>query len=185
MNGRLWHFVGGSAGQFQVTSVTAISGETLPAAPRLFVGQEAPPPSSEAFRLLGVVSNERYATRSEKGELVARQEAMGRAEAREGAMIAIKKNDQWWAMPQDERRAIFEERSRHVQIGMDALPQVARRLHHCRDLESDAPFDFLTWFDFKASDRNIFDDLVACLRDTEEWKYVDREVDVRVVRDGG
>lgn len=183
MNGRLWYFVGGAFGQFEVTSISVISGEGLPTVPRLFVGQRDPNGSGEAFRLLGVVSNERYATRAEKGELRARQEAIGRPEAREGAMIAIKKTQAWWTMPQDERRAIFEERSRHVHIGIDALPHVARRLHHCRDLESDVPFDFLTWFDFKPDDRALFDALVARLRDTEEWRYVEREVDVRVLRD--
>ena len=33
-----------------------------------------------------------------------------------------------------DRRAIFEERSKHMTIGMKYLPAIARRLHHCRDL---------------------------------------------------
>ena len=50
-----------------------------------------------------------------------------------------------WALTQEERRAILEEKSHHNQIGMDALPAVARRLHHCRDLGTDEPFDFITY----------------------------------------
>jgi len=30
----------------------------------------------------------------------------------------------------------------------------------------------------------VFDELVAELRATEEWAYVDREIDIRVARDG-
>ena len=33
------------------------------------------------------------------------------------------------------------------------LASVARRLHHCRDLGPDEPFDFLTWFEFRAGRR--------------------------------
>jgi len=48
-------------------------------------------------------------------------------------------------LTQDERREIFEERSRHIATGLEYLPAVARRLHHSRDLGG--PFDFLTWFE--------------------------------------
>jgi hypothetical protein len=42
----------------------------------------------------------------------------------------------------------------------------------------------LTWFEYALSDSAAFDELVAELRATEEWAYVDREIDIRVVRDG-
>ena len=44
------------------------------------------------------------------------------------------------------------------------------------------PFDFLTWFEFAPADENVFDDLVVALRGTEEWRYVDREIDIRLTR---
>lgn len=31
----------------------------------------------------------------------------------------------WWALAQDERRAIFGEQSRHIGIGLKYLPAVA------------------------------------------------------------
>ena len=133
--------------------------------------------------LRGVTSNERYVTREEKGQLVAKQVVLGRPEATHAALIPIRKNAAWWAMTQDERRAVFEDRSHHIQTGLKYLPGVARRLHHCRDLAGQEPFDFLTFFDYPEAEASAFEDLVAALRATEEWKYVDREVDIRLVRE--
>lgn len=180
MNPRLWRFAGGKAGQFTISSMKAVRGECLPRATHLHVSQHSDASSDAAFILCGAVSNERYTSRSEKNELLRRQVALGREDARAGAFIPIKKNDAWWALTQDERRAIFEEKSSHIRLGFAALPEVARRLHHCRDLGEEAPFDFLTWFDFKASDAPAFDDLLGALRATEEWEYVEREVEIRV-----
>jgi chlorite dismutase len=179
---RLFHFVGGDAGPWRVVSNRAVLGQGLGPAARLDVvaGARASTGPS-AWVLRGVVSNERYATRPEKTTLVAAQAAIGRPEARRAALIPLKKSAAWWALTQDERRAIFEERSAHIAIGLDYLPAVARRLHHARDLGE--PFDFLTWFDYREQDEARFDELLARLRATEEWKYVEREVDVRVVRE--
>lgn len=68
-----------------------------------------------------------------------------------------------------------------MRTGLKYLPAVARRLHHCRDLGEGEPFDFLTWFEYAPSDAAAFEALVAELRATEEWAYVEREVDIRVV----
>ena len=64
---------------------------------------------------------------------------------------------------------------------MDYLPAIARRLHHCRDLDNQ-PFDFLTWFEFAPGHKADFDKLLARLRATREWTYVEREVDIRIER---
>jgi hypothetical protein len=79
-----------------------------------------------------------------------------------------------------ERRAILEERSAHIAIGLRYLPAVARRLYQSRDLGE--PFDFLTRFEYAPVDTAPFDDLVHQLRLTEEWRYVEREVDIRLQR---
>jgi hypothetical protein len=60
---------------------------------------------------------------------------------------------------------------------------VARRLHHSRDLGE--PFDFLTWFEFAPAAEAGFDELAAMLRATDEWGFVEREVDIRLERLGG
>jgi hypothetical protein len=83
-------------------------------------------------------------------------------------------------LPQDERRAIFEEKSHHIADALAYLPRIARRLYHARDLGE--PFDFLTWFEFAPEHERAFDELAALLRSREEWKFVDREVDIRLER---
>ena len=95
-------------------------------------------------------------------------------------MIPIRKNQDWWALAQDERREIFEAQSHHIQIGSKYLPPIARRLHHCRDLSLGAPFDFVTWFEFAPQHTPLFNDMLSELRATPEWKFIDREVDIRM-----
>ncbi len=69
-----------------------------------------------------------------------------------------------------------------MRIGMKYLPAIARRLHHCRDLAEPEAFDFLTWFEYAPTDESAFEDLLAALRASQEWTYVDHEVDIRLVR---
>lgn len=179
---RIWYFSGSESGELRITSSKCLRGEPLPNAPFLTVGSQQPT-REVVFSLCGVISNERYVTRAEKQELVSRQVALGRPGATAGAFIPIKKNADWWALSQDERRKIFEADSHHIAVGLRALPQVARRLHHCRDLVEPQPFDFLTWFDFAPEDTPVFDDLLGELRATEEWTFVEREIELRVERD--
>ena len=84
------------------------------------------------------------------------------------------------SLTQEERRAVFEDRSRHIADSMAYLPRIARRLYHARELGES--FDFLTWFEFAAEHAGAFDDLLGLLRSREEWTFVDREVEVRLSR---
>jgi hypothetical protein len=184
VNPRLFTFVGGTAGGWAVVSAEAVVGDPLPAVDRVDIvaGAVAALPGAGRWMLRGVTSNDRYVTRDEKDRLIRKQAALGRPESTHAALIPIRKSAKWWALTQDERRAIFEEKSKHNAIGIKYLPGVARRLHHCRDLGETEPFDFLTLFDYAEGDAGAFNDLVAALRATEEWKYVEREVDIRLVR---
>ncbi len=178
-------FAAGATGEWCITRVSAVIGDPLPGAARLAVrpGERVAEGQSEiapcVWSLEGTTSNLRYTTRAEETALKARQEGLGRPAARRAALIPIRKTPAWWDLPQDERRAIFEERSRHIAIGLDALPAVARRLHHCR--EFGGPFDFLTWFEYAPEHDTLFEDMVGQLRRTEEWAYVEREVDIRLI----
>lgn len=185
MNSRLYTFLGGLQGDWSITSSRTLAGEPLPAASRVQILQGNPGalPPATAWVLSGTTSNERYVTRPEKIVLVSRQANLGRPAAACAALIPIRKSPAWWNLSQDERRAIFEERSHHIAIGLKYLPNVARRLHHCRDLAEPQPFDFVTLFDFAPSDAAAFDEMLVELRSTEEWKYVDREIDIRLLRD--
>jgi hypothetical protein len=175
-------FIGGDQGPWIVVGITALRGPGIEAVRALNV-VNAPLvafPAGARWLLRGFTSNIRYATRDEIARLKIVQPPIDRPEASCAALIPIKKSAAWWDLAQDERRRIFEETSRHTAIGLEYLPAVARRLHHCRDLGE--PFDFLTWFEFAPENTVAFDRLVARLRATEEWNYVEREVDIRLVR---
>lgn len=175
-------FVGGASGSWRVLGVTAIVGDGLARPERVDVRESASPAPSPlgAWTLSGVTSNHRYVERAEATTLTRVQATLGRPEATRAALIPIKKSDAWWSLAQDERRAIFEARSQHIAGTLRFLPAIARRLHHARELGE--PFDFLTWFEWAPEYDALFDELVGFLRESEEWKYVEREVDVRLAR---
>jgi chlorite dismutase len=179
-------FRGGQSGGWRVTSVARVKGETLAKVDALSVTSSesiALPllPSQNAWRLAGVASNPRYTEKAEKEQLAAVQAGLGRSEATHVALIPIRKSAAWWDLTQDERRRIFEDKSHHIAGSLKYLPAIARQLFHSRDLGM--PFDFLTWFEFAPEHASLFDELVGMLRATEEWTYVEREVDVRAVRE--
>ncbi|MDX2290521.1 MAG: chlorite dismutase family protein [Hyphomicrobiaceae bacterium] len=176
----LFAFVGSATGNWRVLSMSAARGTALDHADFISVKpiDRDAPIIDGAWLLLGQISNVRYATRAEITSLRASQAPLGREQARRAALIPIKKSPAWWDLAQDERRAIFEEQSQHTKLGLNYLPAVARQLYHCRDLAQ--PFDFLTWFEYAPENADAFEDLVARLRATTEWQYVEREIDVRL-----
>ena len=180
---RPFTFVGGDAGTWRVAGIAPVVGEPLAHVARVDVVDRslASLPSGARWLLRGVTSHERYVTRDEHELLAVKTPPLGRIEATCAALIPIRKSASWWALAQDERRAILETRSEHIKVGLQYLPAVARRLHHSRDLGE--PFDFLTWFEYAPSDAGAFEELVGRLRRTEEWTYVEREVDIRLIRD--
>jgi chlorite dismutase len=162
--------------------MAAVCGEPLAAAPRLAIleSPSGPTKPGTSWSLRGVTSHERYVNRAEHEALRSRQPPLGRREATRAALIPITKSDSWWELTQEDRRSIFEERSRHISTGLEFLPAIARRLYHSRDLGEE--FDFLTWFEFAPEAAASFDELLGRLRRTEEWNYVTREVEIRLVR---
>jgi len=180
---RLFSFIGGSEGAWRVERAESIAGEPIAAVPALSIVagavQQLPPQATWLLR--GITSNERYVEREEKTVLAGKQQGLGRPESTRAALIPIRKSPAWWALTQDERREVFEAQSQHIAIGLKYLPAVARRLHHCRDLGPDEPFDFVTWFEYGPADATAFEELVQALRSSPEWAYVDREVDIRLV----
>ena len=178
----LFAFVGGKIGKWRVLSMSAVQGPSLDPVDCLDVRPAEGDSQSSAgtWVLHGQISNLRYATRAEVTALRSTQEPLGREPAMRAALIPLKKTATWWDLAQDERRAIFEEQSHHTGVGLKYLPAIARQLYHCRDLAQ--PFDFLTWFEYAPEFADAFEELVAKLRATSEWKYVDREVDIRLER---
>jgi len=175
-------FVGGGRGQWIVESMEALVGRGLRRVERVAVveGPFEYGPRQGAWRLRGVTGHERYVTRAEQEELRRRSSGLGRTEATRTVLIPIRKTSAWWELAQDERRAIFEEQSHHIQLGLRSLPAVARRLYHSRELGE--PFDFLTWFEFAPAAGEAFNELLRELRRTTEWTFVEREVEIRLRR---
>lgn len=184
MNSRFYTFIGGVVGPWQVTTMQTLTGEPLASVDKLNIigSSEFIERRGTAWRLSGITSYDRYLTRSESAALTCKQPNLGRPEATCAAFIPIRKNAAWWNLTQEERREILEEQSRHIKTGLDYLPAIALRLHHCRDLSEHEPFDFLAWFEYAPSDASLFDDLAKELRASSEWTYVEREVDIRLIR---
>jgi hypothetical protein len=173
-------FVAKDSGQYEIERITAISGDELAYATHLTVHHELVSHPRGAWVLRGVTGHVRYVERVEKTALDAGSPPLARPEAKSAVLIPIRKSADWWALPQDERRAIFEQRSRHIADSMQYLPRIARRLYQARELGEH--FDFLTWFEFAPEHTAAFDELLAMLRSREEWTYVEREVEIRLVR---
>jgi Chlorite dismutase len=180
---RLVSFVGGDTGGWRVDRIEPVRGKPLDPVARLSIVEDETIKAPDAgWVLRGAVSNERYVTRAEHEQLAARQAPLGRPEATQAALIPISKSPRWWSLAQDERRDIFEEQGRHIAASLPYLPAIARRLHHGRDLGE--PFDFLTWFEYAPEHADEFERLVDLLRAGPEWRYVVREVDLRLTRVG-
>jgi len=173
-------FCAGEEGQWRIVDIKQVCGLSLPPADFLKITDIDAREEGKGWLLRGTAGQARYTTRSEADQLALRQDPLGRASARCAALIPIRKSEAWWSLVQDERRSIIEETSQHFRIGMDYLPAVARKLYHSRDLGE--PFDFLTWFEFAEESADEFETLLTRLRATEEWRYVEREVDVRLRR---
>jgi hypothetical protein len=174
-------FVAGHSGLWRIDSIESPGSSSLVRAPFLAVlDGHVSQPEGSAWALRGITSHQRYTQRVEAATLRAVQADLGRPEATCASLIPIKKSDAWWELAQDERRAIFEEKSHHIGASMKYLPAIARRLYHARELGE--PFDFLTWFEYAPEHGEAFDELVTILRATEEWRFVEREVHVKLSR---
>jgi chlorite dismutase len=181
MSHNLFHFIGGQSGPWQIARMNTIRGEPLePVSYLNILPSNGATSNNGLWMLKGFTSNIRYAEKTEKDQLTAIQAELGRPAATCAALIPIRKSPDWWTLAQDERRAIFETQSHHTQTGLQYLPAIARKLYHCRDIGE--PFDFLTWFEYAPADAEAFESLVATLHQTQEWTYVNREVDIRLIK---
>lgn len=181
MTNTIFDFVGSNQGEWKVIAMTTLKGDSLAPITNLQkMASNLEQTSSGIWSLKGVISNLRYTEKEDKDKLVAIQEDLGRPQATLAAFIPIRKSEAWWNLAQDERRKIMENKSQHTHTGMKYLPAIARKLFHSRDIGQ--PFDFLTYFEYAPADADVFEELLYALRSTEEWTYIDREVDIRLTR---
>ncbi len=179
-NSKIISFVASDHGSWNIMSMKTISGNALPLANRINVVREPFNGEPHGFQWVqqGFISNLRYTTRDEKTSLDAGSKPLGEPGHHAAAFIPIKKSDTWWTLTQDERRKVFEEDSQHIARSMKYLPFISRQLHHSRDLGGE--FDFLTWFEFSSDHMAEFDELCYTLRNTREWEFVVREVEIKL-----
>ena len=180
MTNTIFDFVGDNYGEWEVTSMTALKGNPIESVSHLTKVPQSNLIQSETgiWSFKGIISNMRYTEKEEKDKLTAVQEDLGRKNSTLAAFIPIQKSEAWWNLAQDERRKIMESKSQHTQTGMKYLPAIARKLFHSRDIGG--AFDFLTWFEYAPADADAFEELLDSLRKTEEWTYVNREIDIRL-----
>ena len=97
MNSRLISFAGGSSGEWAVTGMTTIVGDSLPGVSRLAIvgGAVDVASAGSVWCLRSITSNERYVTAQEKAQLIAKQERLGRPSATHAALIPIRKTTEW------------------------------------------------------------------------------------------
>ena len=174
-------FRGGQSGAWRVTRLAPVKGARLSPTPALSVGlfavdRAADHARADLGRLAGIAGHVRYTEHAEKERLATMQAGSAAPRRPHAALIPIKKSAAWWELTQEERRQIFEDESQHIAASLKYLPAIARQLYHCRDFGE--PFDFLTWFEFAPTQAETFEELVGTLRATEEWSYVEREVDI-------
>ena len=184
-NNNITSFLGRKSGLWKILSIEAVAGDSIKHAESLEITNDARTNSgNESIWILkGFGSNLRYTNRDEKNILDKQPSILGKSENTYAALIPIKKSEEWWQLTQDERRNILEEQSHHIEIGSKYLSVISRKLYHSRDIGEE--FDFLTWFEFAPENQGNFDELLSLLRNSEEWKYVVREVDIRLEKQTG
>lgn len=138
-------------------------------------------PLGTAWVLKGVVSSSRYIAREERDPFDTTETSFSRGEATCAALIPIRKSLDWWTLGRSDRTQLVEARTRAVNRTMRFLPAFARRLRLGQGLSEE--FDSVTWFEFSQSDTPVFDDLLGALRTSEEWQFVEREIEIRLERE--
>ncbi len=180
MNSPSYSFIAGDRGSWEVVSMDRIVGAALEEAPFLDVRNEYVMKVPVDFRwLLRGVSSSRNTPQLQNQELMTPWTHFGRDEICCAAFMPVKWTRDWWDLTEDERRSICgcgcDSKSVEIPTRIEA-----RRFHHSRELGE--PFDFLMWFEYARADTALVDELVAAIRESEEWKYVEREADVRLLR---
>jgi len=122
--------------------------------------------------LRGVVQHLHYTTQEERADLTARSRTEISPSSKPTAvLIPIRKSPEWWALAHDQRGEHFHQR--HTPVGAPYAETIFRKLYHAR--YNGSPYDFLTYFEFPPESADKFRELLAALRATPEWDYVEDE----------
>lgn len=177
----LYNYIGGRTGAWEVTELTANHGSPLARVSHLDItnGPLERIPASTVWVLQGLVRSTRHVIREEH-ETRDSKRRNGMAEATCAALIPIRKSAAWWALDKLARLEMTQLSSWSGLPGQQFLSAVVRRLQNGRDLSGQ--FDEVTWFEYAPRDASVFNDLLAAWRASDEWKYVERDCDMRLTR---
>ena len=180
-----YHYVGGSSGAWEVMQLTSRLGDPLAGATHVDVlnGRLDRTPVGTSWILSGLVRNTRYVTREEFIPTETRRPANDVPPPTCAALIPIRRSPDWWQLGREVRREMRHTQSQRAPRGLRYLSALIRRWQHRQDPSEQ--FDGVIWFEYEPRDSSAFDDLLADWRASEEWKYVDRECDIRLVRAAG
>lgn len=149
------------------------------------------PDKSPLVIFSGVTQHLHYTDTIQNRDLNLRSRAeLGPSPSTRAVLIPIGKSSDWWQLPQDQRYNHFQtraERPGHTAIGIRYVDRVFRKLYHSRYVSDEAPYDFLTYFEFDDIHRDDFRTLLGELRDRDsnpEWVYVCLEYEVWMTKAG-
>lgn len=173
-----YNYVGGSSGSWELTDLTTYRGPALTPVTHLDIinGRMDRPPLDAAWVFSSYVQNTRYVTREEPQSAGSRRSFNSPPPRTSAALIALRRSEEWWQLGDAARREI----QRTQMVGLGYLTAMIRRWRHRLDMSE--RFDCVTWFEYEPRDSGAFEDLLADWRASEEWKYVDRECDIRLVQ---
>lgn len=176
----LYNYVGGVSGAWEVTSLVARRGDSLAAVSHVDIvnGPLRRTPVGTVWLMSGLVRNTRYVSREEVLPPGAPRPVEQSPTC--AALIPIRRSPEWWQLGQAARRELLQSQSRRTPVGFRFLSAILRTWQHRLDLSEQ--FDCVTWFEYEPRDSAAFEDLLADWRASEEWKYIDRECDIRLVR---
>lgn len=175
-------FIAGDRGSWEVLSMLPVIGQSLEPAPFFDIRNEylMRAPVDIRWLLRGVTSRRSFADAPGNFCEMLPQPQLGRPCATCAAFIPVKKCLAWWELNESEKREIHDMESNKTARWLKHSNGIARQFHHSRELGE--PFDFLAWFEFSPKESGAFEEMMSSLRESEEWKYVEREVDVRLAK---
>lgn len=143
---------------------------------------------SSVVEFEGVTEHLQYTSEAERQALNGRSiPELEPSDHTTAVLIPIGKSEEWWKLPQDLRQATFQRTGAsegHTAIGLKYVDRVFRKLYHSRYLNAVLGYDFLTYFEFKDANERDFRALVAQLRSTPEWGYVNVEFEIWLTKSG-
>ena len=180
---KVFHYIGGTTGPWTITNVDTAIGSPLKPASKVTVsvGELKTQPIHSSWILRGFANSTRFITRDEVAARVPNSDSRDDSESLCAALILIRRSKEWWNLENDERAEIQNERENRIRPRMPFFTMVAKRLHLHRD--KNEAFDFLAWIECYSDDVAVLDEIASTIRGSHEPNYVDRQIDIRLVRE--